>query len=214
MSVMSSSLLRFAGFAAAGLLLAACGASAPAAETAQAAAESAAPSPPPVYVDSILPIEEELRRFRTTAGAAPAGLEPAARSRDELVRGFVRAVERQDTAYLRDMLMDRAEFAYLYYPHSEFVRPPMQLAPDLVWMQFQMNGQKGIVRALRRRGGRDSGYTGYECGAAPKKQGGNTIWDECVLKIAVQGDTVRERWFGSIVERDGRFKFVSYANRF
>jgi hypothetical protein len=31
---------------------------------------------------------------------------------------------------------------------------------------------------------------------------------------APDGDTTTQRWFGSIIERGGRFKFVSYTNQF
>jgi hypothetical protein len=34
-----------------------------------------------------------------------------------------------------------------------------------------------------------------------------------VRRVQAPGDTVRERLFGPILERGGRFKFVSYANR-
>lgn len=32
--------------------------------------------------------------------------------------------------------------------------------------------------------------------------------------VGPAGDTTTQRWFGSIIERNGRFKFVSYANQF
>jgi hypothetical protein len=41
----------------------------------------------------------------------------------------------------------------------------------------------------------------------------NTLWDECVLRFrGAVGDTVNRRLFGSIIERRGRYKLVSYAN--
>jgi hypothetical protein len=34
-----------------------------------------------------------------------------------------------------------------------------------------------------------------------------------VLRVQAPGDTVEERLFGLILEREGRFKFVSLANQ-
>jgi hypothetical protein len=144
----------------------------------------------------------------------PTRLEPASASRDALVRGFVRAIEASDTAFFRDHVMNRGEFAYFFYPESEFTRPPRELPADFVWFYMQQDSEKGIGRALARHGGEPLGYTGYACAPQPRVMGRNRLWEGCVLRRVVDGQTVEERWFGSIVERDGRFKFVSFVNRF
>lgn len=176
------------------------------------------PSPPDSaatisYVDSIFPIEEELRRFRATVTEAPDALEGGASSRDALVHSFVGALERQDTAALGAMVLSRGEFAYLYYPSTPYVRPPYETSPALLWFMSQERGQKGIVRALRRYGGRPLGYVGHRCDPEPRREGENLLWGGCALRLApAPGDTAELRLFGSIMERDGHFKFVSYAN--
>ena len=61
-------------------------------------------------VDSILPREEALRRFRE--GLAPVdSLAGGAGSRDELVAAFVRGIAAADTAAIARMAVSRAEFA-------------------------------------------------------------------------------------------------------
>jgi hypothetical protein len=199
--------------------LAACGRS----EATQPFAEpgaSAAPAPPPAapspaaVVDSARTAAQSLAAFRETVARVPVRLEPAAASRDALVRGFVRALETSDTTFFRDHLMSRGEFAYFFYPESEFMRRPRELPADFVWFFMQQDSEKGIGRALARHGGQPLGYTGYACAPRPRVMGRNRLWEQCVLRRVVEGDTLEERWFGSILERDGRFKFVSYANRF
>src|SRR5262245_7724799 len=75
------------------------------------------------YVDSILPIPEQVRRF--TENLAPVSqLAGGTKSRDALVTQFAKAVERADTTALRRMVLSRAEFAYLYYPFSQYTHPP------------------------------------------------------------------------------------------
>lgn len=44
-------------------------------------------------------------------------------------------------------------------------------------------------------------------------EGENRLWSECrVRRVSPAGDTVHQRIFGSILEREGGFKFVSYRN--
>src|SRR3712207_5485129 len=64
---------------------------------------------PGQVVDSILPIEEELRRFRTDIPEAPTEFTGGATSRTALVEKFVRAVEQRDTSALAAMVQSRAE---------------------------------------------------------------------------------------------------------
>jgi hypothetical protein len=165
------------------------------------------------HVDSILPLNESIRRFRVGLTAVTT-LSGGAESRAALVRAFVRAVERSDTATIRRLVMDRAEFAYLYYPSSPLAAPPYSQPPGLLWLQFQLNSEKGIVRVLRRYGEHAVPYASHRCPAARARQGENLLWEGCTLRLAVDGDTVEKRLFGTIVERGGRFKFVSYANDF
>lgn len=166
-----------------------------------------------LHVDSLMSRDEELALFRKGL-VEPAGFTGGAASRDELVRRYVRALERRDTAAFRDLVLARAEFAYLYYPTNPEARPPYDLSPGLMWFLLDGNGRKGIVRALDERGGRPLGYVGYACNRTPSHQGANTVWAPCVVRrLQAPGDTVGERLFGPIVERGGRFKFVSYANK-
>jgi len=185
----------------------------PAGGAAQTAALEASAAARPQYVDSARTIEEELRRFRATLTEEPTALEHGERSRDALIRRFVRALETSDTAALLALHLTRAEFAYLYYPFTQYTRPPYELSPALLWFLIEQNSEKGLVRLLRRYGGRPLGYVGYLCEQAPQLEGANHLWHECRIRRKVaSGELIEERLFGSIMERDGRYKFVSYAN--
>lgn len=185
-------------YAALLLALAACAPDAPAAPP---AAQSSG------VVDSIFPPEEAMRRFRADLTEVDS-LAGGASSRAELVRRFVRAVEKQDTAELRTLLLDRAEFAYLYFPTSRFARPPLRTDPALLWFQMQVNSEKGIVRLLRRRGVTDVVFRWHECEYAPVVEGENRLWERCTVRVA-EGEY---RWFGTVIERGGLYKMVGYAN--
>jgi hypothetical protein len=102
----------------------------------------------------------------------------------------------------------------VYYPTNPQGLPPYDLNPDLMWFMLSSGSEKGITRALGELGGQRLGYAGYACDSAPSRQGSNTVSGPCVVRFHPnRGDTASERLFGLIVERDGRYKFVSYANK-
>jgi len=185
------------------LLSAACGA-----EDAPRIAEAA----PAAVVDSILPVEEALRRFRADL-PPPDSLESGYTDRDSLVAAFGRALFRADTATLAELLMSRAEFAYLYYPASHFSREPYELDPALLWFQIQNGTSQGITRALRRYGGVGYEYAGHECEAEPAARDGIRLWERCVVSYRdARGEHLSGRFFGSVLEHGGRYRIVSYSN--
>lgn len=171
---------------------------------------------PGYIIDSLLPIEEHTRRFRAAiGGTAVTSLVHASPSRDSLFRRFVRAVERRDTAAFRDMLISAREFIDLVYPESPFSRPPYRHPPGLLWGQMQMSSAKGSGRLFERRGGQPLRAIGMACADTPNREGRNLIWTQCQVRIRdADGGEHREQLFGGIIERAGRFKFLSYANQY
>jgi hypothetical protein len=45
-------------------------------------------------------------------------------------------------------------------------------------------------------------------------EGRNRRWTDCTVSVQTAAGVSRERLFGAIIERDGRFKFLSYANSY
>ena len=161
-------------------------------------------------IDSARTLDESLRRFREGLPVVTE-LQDASSSREALVRRFVRALERRDTAAFRSMVMTRAEFAHLYYPSSPYTRPPTRQAADLAWFLHIQNSQKGLSRILDRFGGRALTIRNHGCGPA-RSEGENTLWYDCVLHAGAGGDSTTLRLFGGVIERGGRAKLFSYAN--
>jgi hypothetical protein len=162
-------------------------------------------------VDSVRPIEEEIARFR--AGLEPVtALHGGTTTLDSLVRGYVAAVAANDTCALLGLFLDRAEFIYLYYPETKYTRPPYRQAPDLVWYLTKEGSEKGLGRALRRMGGTPLRLLSYECTAEPERVGDNQIWSDCLLELDTGAEVRNLELFGAVIERRGRFKFLSYAN--
>src|SRR5688500_1978013 len=167
---------------------------------------------PGYVIDSVFPVEEEIRRFQRALGERPRSLSGGARDRTSLVRAFVQAIERRDERALRGLVISQAEFGYLIYPDSPNARPPYRLSPDIVWLQRSAATDKAVTRLLSQFGGRTLRFDGYVCDEASERQGRNQLWVRCLVRRAEnQRESRMLRLFGPIVERDGQFKFLSLA---
>jgi len=169
---------------------------------------------PGYVVDSLFPIEEELRRFN--AGLErPTSLSGGGASRMDLVDRFVRALVAGDTRTLRSLLISRAEFGYFVFPESPYSRPPYKTKPGLIWMQLTSNSERGMVRMLDRLAHRRVYVSDLRCAAQVEREGSNRYWRDCTMLVnAGSGVSKRLQLFGKIIERDGRAKFVSYDTSF
>jgi hypothetical protein len=132
-------------------------------------------------------------------------------SRDSLVLLFERALARRDTAGLNRLQITREEFAYLYYPDSKMALPPYELGPDVMWLQIESQRNRGLRRLVAKYGGQKIGIQHLEC-RTPERQN-SVIIHQCGVRTSEAVDAASKQLFGSIIEREGRFKFVGYANR-
>lgn len=164
-------------------------------------------------LDQSVPREVALTRFRM--GLAPVDtLSGGETTVGGLIASFISALERNDTATLRSLVMTPAEFAYIYYPTNPQSLPPYELGPDLMWFLIETRSRQGAAAALSERGGRPLRYLGFSCDPDASFEGENTVLGPCVvLRLQAPGDTIAERLFGPIIQRRGRFKFVSLANK-
>jgi hypothetical protein len=55
--------------------------------------------------------------------------------------------------------------------------------------------------------------TEYRCDGEPLVQGENRVWSDCLVEVRGPEGTRQLSLFGAIMEREGVFKFVSYAKR-
>lgn len=154
-------------------------------------------------------IDSALKSFRS-------GLEPVAELQDgepsieTLLDRFAKAVERRDTVELRRIVMTKREFAFLYYPTSPYTRRPTMQEPGLAWFLHLQHSEKGATRLLNR--GQPLRIVANRCDAAPREEGENRVWPDCIQRVTERGDTVPLRLFGGLLERRGRFKIFSYSN--
>jgi hypothetical protein len=162
--------------------------------------------------ENLLTRKAALDRFRGDLDSVTS-LTGGETSRDSLVAGFVRALETRDTATLQRLSMTVEEFAYLYYPTNPQSLPPYDLRPALMWQILRLDHERGLGRLLADRSGYPLNMMGYSCDSVVSRQGENRITGPCLIhRRGSGGAELTERLFGLIIDRRGRFKFVSYAN--
>lgn len=182
--------------------------------TARAVQDSVNRAQPGYIVDSIFPAEEEIRRFNEGV-PRPAGLTGGAPTPRELVRRFATALQLHDTAALRAMHITRAEFGHFVFPESPHVRPPYRTKPLVIWMQVVSESQRGMARLLERAAGSAARVSQPRCDDQPTQEGANRYWRNCTVLLSENGTKPRRmQLFGPLLERDGTFKFRSYATDF
>jgi hypothetical protein len=165
-------------------------------------------------VDSVIPMDEAMRRFRMDL-PEPEGLRGESHDRDALIDRVIRALQESDTLEFERLAVNRAEWAWLYYPNDTLSKPPYELPPNLAWFQLQETNRKGVFRALRELGGHHIDMKGYTCDDEPKVEGENRVWTGCRVTISRDGgDPVTIGLFGAILERGGVFEILSYDNDF
>ncbi|MGH7510396.1 MAG: hypothetical protein ACREMZ_13125 [Gemmatimonadales bacterium] len=164
-------------------------------------------------VDSVVPRDSAIARFQRVTPRVDS-LAGGAETREALVRRFVTALEGRDSVTLRSLLLTRSEFGWLYYPSNPEGLPPYRLTPQLMWFMLEGNSARGFDRLLRKRSGKPLRYAGHRCDMEASRHGANVVWGPCVvIRRLESGATLAERLFGQIVERGGRYKFVSYSNK-
>jgi len=167
---------------------------------------------PGYVIDSAMPREELLRRFRADTRPVTR-LEGGAASRDALVRAFFDALAASDAAALDRLLVTRDEWGWLVFPESPFSRPPYEQRPDAAWILHAAGAAKGRQRLLERVAGRGIRLVAHRCAPTPMREGPNRIWRDCASRVRrADGETSTVRLFGAILERGGRFKFLTYQN--
>lgn len=169
--------------------------------------------PPGYVIDSALPIDTLLARFRATVADTPQALRGGETSPERLTRRFLAAISARDTATLQRLIISRSEYAWLYYPHSRFTQRPYELYPELLWIQLSSSTESGITRMLHRYGGSSMRLESVVCDDSSVIEGPNEIIRGCRVRFAAADSSARTmRLFGDLLARDGQLKFLSYAN--
>jgi len=169
---------------------------------------------PGYVIDSLLPPEEEARRFRAAyPGDSATVFVGGEASRDALVRRFVRSLAAADTNDLRSMVVTGREFVDIYFPHSPYASGPYHQPVSFAWRMIQDPSVAGFTKLIRRLGGHQMHFVWQRCEPDALHEGRVDRYTGCLVRfVDERGDSVTKRLFGSIVSYEGQYKFLSYTN--
>ena len=173
-------------------------------------------STPGYVVDSLLPPEEEARRFRAAfPGDSATAFVAGEGNRDALVRRFIRSLAAVDTNDLRKMVVKGREFVDIYYPGSQYANGPYHQPVGFAWRMIQNPSVAGFTKLVRRLAGHPMTFVLERCEPKVLREGKVDRYTGCLVRIVDErGDSVTKRLFGSIVSYEGGYKFLSYTNDF
>ncbi len=165
---------------------------------------------PGYVVDSVFPPEEMLRRFQAESGVAVTALTGGERSIDALLTRYWSTLVAGDTMALTPLVASQREFAYLYFPESRELTDGVP--PAISWLMLTSNSGRGLTRALREAAGSDPVARGVVCQPLELQAGRSRIVGPCGV-IRTRAGAPDTLWFVKhVIERDGVFKLMSFAN--
>lgn len=152
----------------------------------------------------------------TLASAAcdrpPAVLNGSEASAVKLAQAVMAALERRDVPALRALALNEQEFRREVWPELPSARPERNLPFSYVWGELRQKSEAGLGQVLAFQGGRRyeivsvrflDDTTQYETYLVHRRA-------ELTVKDAT-GNQMPLRVFGSVLEKDGRFKVFSYV---
>lgn len=143
------------------------------------------------------------------------GGRPAA---DSLVAAVLDGLGRSDTALLKELLVTRDEYMKVIYPelgkHWPGARDGRPEIAEALWTNHAGNAMKGLRRALRDLGGQQLSLKRVEFADGTKEYVSYTTHEGTIVTAAdARGKERTIGAIGSIVEKDGVFKLLSYRDR-
>lgn len=139
-------------------------------------------------------------------------------SADSLVAAALDGLGRNDTALLKELLVTRDEYMKVLYPelgkHWPGARDSRPEIAEALWTNHAGNAMKGLRRALRDLGGRKLTLKRVEFADGAKEYVSYTTHEGTIVTAAEAGGKEQTIGaIGSIVEKDGVFKLMSYRDR-
>jgi hypothetical protein len=131
---------------------------------------------------------------------------------ESLGRAVLAAVERHDADALRALALDRIEFTEHVWAELPAAQPNRNLSAGYVWGDLNQKSNTSLKRLLAEHGGKT--YTLHSV----RFLGDTTQYDTYLVHreseltvMDADGTTGRLRLFGSVIEKNNRYKVFSYV---
>ena len=170
---------------------------------------------PGYIIDSILPPDEALRRLQAqVTDPIPTRLTGGATTRPALIRAYWTALQQTDTTAIRDLVVSKSEFAYLYFPESAPFASGMQ--PEPAWVLYEAQAGRGLTAASSRARDALAGNAALRevvCREGGRTEGSSQTSGPCGVVLRWPDQRTDTLWIAStILRRDGRYKLLGLDN--
>ena len=145
-------------------------------------------------------------------GAFARPLTHAHDSPASLASAVLAALERRDFAALREVALTEEEFRDHVWPDLPASRPERNLSFEYVWGDLSQKSEAALRETLAAHSGTRYDLVGVRFAGKTTQYESYLVHRDSELTVkddkGVQG---RLRLFGSVIEKDGRFKVFSYV---
>jgi hypothetical protein len=122
------------------------------------------------------------------------------------------ALAARDIAALQALSLSEREFREAVWPELPSSRPEMNVPVEYAWRTLAQNSAGHLYETIRAHGGRRYDLVRVQFDRETSRYGSFTVLRGSRLIVRDErGTQLHLRLFGSILERDGRFKLFSYV---
>lgn len=122
------------------------------------------------------------------------------------------ALAARDIAALQALPLSEREFREAVWPELPSSRPEMNVPVDYAWQTLAQNSLRHLHETMRAHGGRRYRLVDVRFDGDTTRYGAFTVRRRSrVIVRDEHGEERQLRLFGSVLERDGRFKLFSYV---
>lgn len=146
----------------------------------------------------------------TACGSRP--LPNAHESPQALSRAVLAAIEQRDADALRMLALNKADFIEHVWPELPSARPERNLTAVWVWGDLNQKSNIMLRETLAEHSGRKYTLISVRFLGATTQHMSYRVHRESELSVRDASGTERNlRVFGSVIEKDGRYKVFSYV---
>jgi hypothetical protein len=146
------------------------------------------------------------------SGCGRSTLQTAKDSPETLGAAVLAALENEDVAALEALALTEEEFRSVVWPELPAARPERNLSAEYLWTDLHTKSQAGIRNALATGGGQGLSLVRVQFMRGTTQYRNYLVHRDALLTVRDERDQERTvRFFGSVLEQNGRFKVFSYV---
>jgi hypothetical protein len=145
-------------------------------------------------------------------GCSAAPLPHSHDSPEALARAVLKAIEEGNTGALHALALNKEEFTEHVWPELPAARPERNLSVDFVWGDLHLKSNVTLRDTLTAHGGNRYEFIRMAFLGDTTAYGSYRVRRESELTVKDSTGTSRQiRVFGSMLEKNGRYKVFSYV---